>query len=79
MAGEPILVTGAAGFIGFGLARRLLEDGRPVGGVDNVNSYCDLALKEARPAVRISPVIKALFPLGSWSSALAEEGRSALI
>ena len=30
MVGEPILVTGAAGFIGFCLARRLLEDGRAV-------------------------------------------------
>jgi UDP-glucuronate 4-epimerase len=51
MAGEPILVTGAAGFIGFCLARRLLEDGRAVVGVDNVNSYYDPALKEARLAV----------------------------
>jgi nucleoside-diphosphate-sugar epimerase len=49
----------AAGFIGFGLTRRLLEDGRPVGGIDNVNSYYNPALKEARLAVRISPVIKA--------------------
>ena len=62
MAGEPILVTSAAGFIGFCLARRLLEDGRRVVGVDNVNSYYDPALKEARLAVlnlRISPFIKA--------------------
>ena len=51
MAVEPILVTGAAGFIGFCLARRLLEDGRAVVGVDNVNSYYDPALKEARLAV----------------------------
>ena len=51
MAGEPILVTGAAGFIGFCLARRLLEDGRAVVGVDNVNSYYDPVLKEARLAV----------------------------
>jgi UDP-glucuronate 4-epimerase len=49
MAGEPILVTGAAGFIGFRLARRLLENGRSVVGVDNVNSYYDPA--EARLAV----------------------------
>jgi UDP-glucuronate 4-epimerase len=51
MAGEPVLVTGAAGFIGFCLARRLLERGRAVVGVDNVNSYCDPALKEAWLAV----------------------------
>jgi UDP-glucuronate 4-epimerase len=51
MAGEPILVTGAAGFIGFCLARSLLEGGRAVVGVDNVNCYYDPALKEARLAV----------------------------
>jgi UDP-glucuronate 4-epimerase len=42
------LVTGAAGFIGFHLARRLLEQGRPVVGLDNLNDYYDVALKEAR-------------------------------
>jgi UDP-glucuronate 4-epimerase len=42
------LVTGAAGFIGFHLARRLLEQGRPVVGLDNLNNYYDVALKEAR-------------------------------
>jgi UDP-glucuronate 4-epimerase len=49
-ASEPVLVTGAAGFIGFFLARRLLEAGRPVVGIDNLNSYYDPALKEARLA-----------------------------
>lgn len=44
----PILVTGAAGFIGFHVARRLLQGGRAVVGIDNVNSYYDPALKEAR-------------------------------
>ena len=48
MAAEPILVTGAAGFIGFHVAKRLLEAGRPVVGLDNVNAYYDPALKEAR-------------------------------
>jgi UDP-glucuronate 4-epimerase len=47
---EPILVTGAAGFIGFSLARRLLESGRTVVGIDSVNSYYDPTLKEARLA-----------------------------
>ena len=51
MSQDPVLVTGAAGFIGFCLARRLLEGGRAVVGVDNVNSYYDPALKEARLAV----------------------------
>ena len=44
----PILVTGAAGFIGAALAYRLLEDGHTVIGLDNFNSYYDPALKEAR-------------------------------
>ncbi len=51
MSGEATLVTGAAGFIGFCLARRLLENGRAVVGVDSVNSYYDPALKEARLGV----------------------------
>jgi|SRR5579864_177453 len=45
---EPILVTGAAGFIGFHLARRLLADGWTVHGVDNLNDYYDPRLKAAR-------------------------------
>jgi UDP-glucuronate 4-epimerase len=48
---HPVLVTGAAGFVGFGLARRLLEGGRAVVGIDSVNDYYDPALKEARLAV----------------------------
>src|SRR5882672_11569327 len=50
MAALPILVTGAAGFIGFHVARRLLEDGRDVVGIDNLNPYYDPKLKEARLA-----------------------------
>jgi UDP-glucuronate 4-epimerase len=47
---ESVLVTGAAGFIGFCFARRLLEAGLSVTGVDSVNDYYDPALKEARLA-----------------------------
>jgi UDP-glucuronate 4-epimerase len=43
-----VLVTGAAGFIGFHLSSRLLERGTPVMGFDNVNPYYDAALKRAR-------------------------------
>lgn len=45
---KKILVTGAAGFIGFHLARRLLEQGNEVVGLDNLNDYYDVRLKEAR-------------------------------
>jgi len=45
-----ILVTGTAGFIGAQLAHRLLERGNEVIGVDNVNDYYDVSLKEARLA-----------------------------
>jgi UDP-glucuronate 4-epimerase len=48
MAQEEILVTGVAGFIGFHVARRLLQDGRKVVGVDNINDYYDPNLKESR-------------------------------
>jgi UDP-glucuronate 4-epimerase len=50
MAAEPILVTGAAGFIGFHVAQRLAASGRAVIGIDNLNAYYDPALKQARLA-----------------------------
>ncbi|MCF8132084.1 MAG: NAD-dependent epimerase [Synechococcus sp. Tobar2m-G35] len=43
-----ILVTGAAGFIGFHLCQRLLDRGDTVTGLDNLNAYYDPALKQAR-------------------------------
>jgi UDP-glucuronate 4-epimerase len=45
---HTILVTGAAGFIGFHLSRELLEKGNQVIGVDNLNPYYDVSLKKAR-------------------------------
>src|ERR1700719_276408 len=50
MPASPILVTGAAGFVGFHVARLLLVDGRDVVGIDNLNAYYDTKLKEARLA-----------------------------
>jgi UDP-glucuronate 4-epimerase len=44
----PVLVTGAAGFIGFGVAGALLARGETVIGVDNLNAYYDVRLKQAR-------------------------------
>jgi UDP-glucuronate 4-epimerase len=46
-----ILVTGAAGFIGAALSLRLLRRGDEVIGLDNLNSYYDVRLKEARLAL----------------------------
>ena len=45
-----ILVTGAAGFIGYHLAQRLLSQGQQVYGIDNLNDYYDVTLKKARLA-----------------------------
>ncbi len=48
MVGRKILVTGTAGFIGFHLAKKLLERGDEVVGLDNINDYYDVNLKYAR-------------------------------
>ncbi len=45
---KPVLVTGAAGFIGYHLALKYLAQGRPVVGFDNLCPYYDVSLKEAR-------------------------------
>lgn len=43
-----ILITGAAGFIGFSVASRLLADGEKIIGIDNINNYYDIKLKKNR-------------------------------
>ena len=45
---EKILVTGAAGFIGFHLSKRLCDNGYTVVGIDDLNDYYDVNLKKAR-------------------------------
>jgi len=50
MAGGPVLVTGAAGFIGHAVSERLLARGERVIGLDNFTDYYDVSLKEARTA-----------------------------
>src|SRR3979409_1216557 len=48
MSDQATLVTGAAGFIGFHVARQLLAGGRSVVGLDSLNDYYDPALKRSR-------------------------------
>ena len=47
-ADNTILITGAAGFIGYHLSKRLLSEGASVVGIDNMNDYYDVSLKEKR-------------------------------
>ena len=58
---RPVLVTGAAGFIGAALCHRLLQRGDRVMGIDNLNTYYDPALKQARLRQ-----IEAVAPEGAW-------------
>ncbi len=53
--GRRVLLTGVAGFIGFHLASRLLQSGAVVHGVDSLNDYYDVRLKEARLAAISAP------------------------
>ena len=60
-----VLVTGAAGFIGFHLSKKLIEQGYQVFGFDNLNSYYDPSLKKARISQleKISHKLKKTFKL----------------
>lgn len=51
MSDQTVLVTGAAGFIGFHVVQALLQAGRNVVGLDNLNSYYDPKLKDARLSI----------------------------
>ena len=55
-----VLITGAAGFIGYHLSKRLLENGCSVAGIDNLNPYYDVSLKKAR-LERLTPFEKFSF------------------
>ena len=46
--GKTYFITGAAGFIGFHLCKKLLLENNKVIGLDNLNSYYDISLKQAR-------------------------------
>ena len=72
---RPVLVTGAAGFIGAALCQRLLQRGDRVIGIDNLNSYYDPALKQAR-----LEAIAAMAPTGAWrfEQIALEEGEALL-
>ena len=64
LADRRILVTGSAGFIGFHTARRLLDAGAQVLGIDNFTPYYDVSLKEARNAILVEQPGFALARLG---------------
>lgn len=50
----PILITGSAGFIGFHLSKRLLSEGYEVVGIDSVNDYYEVSLKESRNEILLN-------------------------
>lgn len=73
---NPILVTGSAGFIGYHLCQKLLDDGFNVIGLDAMTDYYDVTLKERRHALldahqKFTPVIQRLETPGAMQTLLA--------
>ena len=68
LAGQRVLVTGAAGFIGMHVAAALRDARADVTGVDNLDPYYDVALKEARIATLAA---KPLAAASAWSRCCA--------
>jgi UDP-glucuronate 4-epimerase len=69
-----VLVTGAAGFIGMGVSRRLLERGDSVVGIDNLNDYYDVELKQNRLAL-LTPYARFRFEREDVANRPAMEAR----
>ena len=65
---KRILITGAAGFIGFHLAKRLLSLGATVVGIDNLNDYYDVSLKKSRLVI-----LKKMGGFDFWQVDIADE------
>src|SRR3977135_4106408 len=92
MSDHAVLVTGAAGFIGFHVARGLLAEGRDVVGLDSLNDYYDPALKRSRLDIlraesRFSfvhadladrPAMKALFAKHRFATVIPPAGQAGL-
>ena len=51
MPSKTVLITGSAGFIGFHLSQKLLDQNFTVVGFDNLNNYYEVSLKESRLAL----------------------------
>lgn len=66
---RKILVTGTAGFIGYHLAKKLLERGDEVVGLDNINDYYDVNLKYARlNELRLNDVLDKVYTRDIFNS-----------
>ena len=66
------IVTGSAGFIGFHLCKRLIENGTRIIGIDNINDYYDIELKKKRLEILSQTSFKKnwIFNWSFWEMAL---------